>query len=147
MQSLNIMIVDWSKLQVLLNYKLIFVGLIKVERSGTMSKTSSSVNHNKASSNSATAATTVCGPSNGKKVLRNQSLRPSAKLMIVSMWRMPLLSSMRRAQLERKQMKVPREVLSFSLLASQLSWFPFSLQFLLLAQELYWTDDDSTVNK
>jgi hypothetical protein len=28
-----------------------------------------------------------------------------------------------------------------------LSWFPFSLQFLLLAQELYWTDDDSTVNK
>jgi len=55
------------------------VGLIKVERSGTMSKTSLSANHNKASSNSATAVTTVCGPSNGKKGSKKSKSKTQCK--------------------------------------------------------------------
>jgi len=55
------------------------VGLIKVERSGTMSKTSLSVNHNKASSSSATAVTTVWGPSNGKKGSKKSKSKTQCK--------------------------------------------------------------------
>jgi hypothetical protein len=66
------------------NYKfclitLTFEGLVKMERSGTMSKTSSSVTHNKASSNSATAVTTVCGPSNGKKGSKKSKSKTQCK--------------------------------------------------------------------
>ncbi|CAK9214625.1 unnamed protein product [Sphagnum troendelagicum] len=50
-----------------------------VERSGTMSKTSSSVNHNKASSSSATAVITVCSPSNGKKGSKKSKSKTQCK--------------------------------------------------------------------
>ncbi|CAN5965455.1 unnamed protein product [Sphagnum jensenii] len=50
-----------------------------VERSGTMSKISSSVNHNKVSSSSATAVTTVCGPSNGKKGSKKSKSKTQCK--------------------------------------------------------------------
>ncbi len=44
-----------------------------------MSKTSLSANHNKASSNSATAVTTVCGPSNGKKGSKKSKSKTQCK--------------------------------------------------------------------
>ncbi len=141
------MILDWSKLQVLLNYKFIFVGLKKVERSGTMSKTSSSVNHNKATSSSATAVTTVCGPSNGKKGSKKSKSKTQCKTddkFNVE----DALAFINEKGPARKKASEGSQGSSFFLAAGiSVLLISIFIAIFIIGSGASWTDDDSTVNK